>query len=111
MEVEDQKTLLYHCCFCKNTTKIKFYCKFKKKIRTLKFVWNFSVGKVIFSIISAFFRINIETGRYNYIPFVRRHCTLCNMNQIENDLHLISIAIRPKKKFFVSGYPTDPKNT
>ena len=33
--------------------------------------------------------INIETGRYKSIPLERRICTLCNLDQIKKEIHII----------------------
>ena len=33
--------------------------------------------------------INIETGRYKSIPLERRLCTLCNLDQIEDEIHIL----------------------
>ena len=33
--------------------------------------------------------INIETGRYKSIPLERRICTLCNLDQIEDEIHIL----------------------
>ena len=45
--------------------------------------------------------INIETGRYKSVPLVRRLYTLCNLNQIQNEIHILFIAIQLGKKRLV----------
>ena len=40
---------------------------------------------------SGFHELEIEKGRYNNTPFADRLCKICNLDQVENELHFILI--------------------
>ena len=47
------------------------------------------MGKVIFSSTETWH----SSHKYKSVPLERRLCTLCNLNQIENEIHILFIAI------------------
>ena len=72
--------------------KLRTYAKFKDKIHPEKYVKNCH-GKHKRSLIAQFraavFPLQIEVGRFRNIPCEKRLCTLCPLQEIEDEYHVI----------------------
>ena len=72
--------------------KLRFYRKFKDKLCLEPYV-NMHISSKERSYLAqlrfGILPINVEIGRYRSIPLNNRLCTLCELNQIEDECHIL----------------------
>ena len=76
----------------RNKPKLRFYCKFKKEKKLEPYISMQLLPRersYLTQVRLDILPINIETGRYKSIPLERRICTLCNLDQIEDEIHIL----------------------
>ena len=78
----------------RNKPKLRLYCKFKKekKLETLYLYATFTTERSYLTQLRlGVLPINTETGRYKsiHVPLERRICTLCNLDQIKDEIHIL----------------------
>ena len=73
--------------------KLRFYKQFKHNFGTEHYLLHNSLNIKQRSYLSqlriGILQINIEIGRYRSIPLEERLCRLCNMNEIEDEIHFL----------------------
>ena len=60
---------------------------------------------------SVFHELEIEKGRYNNTPIADRLCKMCNLGQVENELHFIIICSMfndPRRRYIAIDSITTP---
>jgi hypothetical protein len=76
----------------RNKPKLRTYVKFKRNIETETYVKSF-LGRQNRSLLAQFrigiLPLKIETGRFTNTPLDARICNLCNLNEIENEMHFL----------------------
>ena len=77
-----------------NKLKLRSYMKFKSNISVENYVTQCK-SKHIRSLIAQFragiYPLQIEIGRYRHIPLENRLCSLCCLNKIEDEFHVVCI--------------------
>ena len=77
-----------------NKPKLRSYMKFKHNINVENYVTYYK-SKHTRSLIAQFragtYPLQIEIGRYRHIPLENRLCTLCCLNKIEDEFHIVCI--------------------
>ncbi len=72
--------------------KLRTYIKFKERIETEQYI-NFCVSRRKISLLAQFtigvLPLAIETGRFKSIPVDERVYVLCNINVIEDEMHML----------------------
>ena len=72
--------------------KLRTYIKFKENFETecyVKFCMNRLQRSLLAQLRSGTLPLNIETGRFRNIDVENRKCTLCNHNEVENEVHFV----------------------
>ena len=75
-----QKPKLYYYKEIKNEYKAENYCYINLKKFQRSLLAKFRLGM---------FPVNIELGRYQRIPREQRFCPLCDLDQVEDELHIL----------------------
>ena len=90
--------------------KLRTYCMFKTEYRKEPYLNHIS-NRLFFTAISRFrtssHSLHIETGRHTipYTPIENRICTFCNLNSIDDEIHMLLRCTfhKPERKIFIQS--------